>query len=391
MNITSQFFLTHYIGNKSLDLMTLPSDFANNIKTKAEYYKFLESISTIYGSQQANGSIPVFWTMYSGNKYVPNPDSTLTSLEPTESYYFIARDENSLPINVPIVGDTLPGYTDTNIMPIIQATGNTVLRNIGNNYAYLQFMISGLQPYEDYSYKLNGVSSNWPTTISPQSGILKPSDDNIELDCVLTFCSTPTSCNEANNLLDYTLDTHGISLNNLYSIINLEISPMSYSAESVVSDNYGIHCNDCLPRLSVSLPELGILTTSAAGNGNITPVAGDNRFYTFEAVVSGMEPNQIYHYAYRSLDANWPTTIMTPISGTIKAVSSVSRIKSTIAFCVNSGVCPPGTKGLLTYTSPSTFDKNNLFTSIDLSVYKVNNSNDPTISNPLTVYCQDCL
>lgn len=390
MNITSQFYITHYVGSQSLDLMNIPSDINNNLKLRAEYNRFLEGIHTIYGPQQANGSIPVFWTIPSGTKYVPNPDSTLASLEPKESYYFIARDESYLPLNVPLMGHVLPGHADHNILPIIEATGNTVLNNIGENYAYLQFKISGLQPYEDYTYSFNGVSANWPSIISPKSGILKPSDDNLELDCVLTFCSKQTSCESSSNLLDYTPDTHGISLTNLYSIINLEINPISYPGESVISDNYGIHCDDCLPRLSVSLPELGILTATT-DNNNMAPVAGDNRFYTFEATVSGLEPNQIYYYSYRGLGSNWPTVIMTPLSGTIKAVSNVSKIKSTISFCVNSGICPPGTKGLLNYTSPSTFDKNNLFTSIDLSVYKTGNSDDPSISNPLTVYCQDCL
>jgi len=390
MNIINQFFVTYYTGSESLDLMNIPSEFNNNFKLKAEYNRFLEGINTIYGTQKSNGSIPVFWTIPSGSKYVPNPDSTLTSLEPKQSYYFIARDDSYLPLNIPIKGHTLPGYTDLNILPVIQATGNTILPNKGENYAYLQFQISGLQPYEDYSYSFNGVSSNWPSTISPKSGILKPSDENIELDCVLTFCSSQSGCINSDNLLDYVLDSHGTSLNNLYSIINLEISPLSYLRESVISDNYGIHCEDCLPRLTVSLPDLGILTATSS-SGNMTPVAGDNRFYTFEATVSGLEPNQIYYYDYRGLASNWPTVIMTPTSGTIKAVSNVSKIKSTISFCVNSGICPPGTRGLLSYNSPSTFDKNNLFTSIDLSVYKTGNSQDPTISNPLTVYCQDCL
>lgn len=391
MNIINQFFVTYYTGSESLDLMNIPSVFNNNFRLKAEYTRFLEGINTIYGAQKSNGSIPVFWTIPSGNKYVPNPESTLTSLEPKQSYYFIARDESYLPLNIPIVGHTLPGYTDLNILPVIQATGNTVLSNKGENYAYLQFQISGLQPYEDYTYSFNGVSSNWPSTISPKSGILKPSDENIELDCVLTFCSSRSGCLNSQNLLNYNLDSHGTSLNNLYSIINLEISPISYSGESVISDNYGIHCEDCLPRLIVTIPDLGVLTTIASGAGNMAPVAGDNRFYTFEAIVSGLEPNQLYNYNYRSLDGNWPAVIMTPMSGTIKSATNIAKIKSTVAFCVNSGVCADGTKGLLDYTNPSTFDKNNLFTSIDLSIFKSDNSDESTISNPLTIYCQDCL
>lgn len=390
MNIINQFFVTYYTGSESLNLMSMPSQFNNNTKLRAEYNRFLEGINTIYGAQKSDGSIPVFWTIPSGTRYAPNPESTLTSLEPKQSYYFIARDESYLPLNIPSVGHTLPGYTDLNLLPVIQTTGNTVLSTKGENYAYLQFQISGLQPYEDYSYTINGVSSNWPCTISPKNGVLKPSDHNIELDCVLTFCSSQSACENSENLLEYDLDSHGISLNNLYSIINLEISPLSYTGESIISDNYGIHCNDCLPRLTVSLPQLGILTNNTSSD-NIAPVAGDNRFYTFEAVVSGLEPNQSYYYSYRGLGSNWPTVIMTPMSGVIKAVSNVSKIKTTVSFCVNSGVCPPGTKGLLNYVGSSTFDKNNLFTSIDLSVYKTGNSSDPTISDPLTVYCQDCL
>jgi hypothetical protein len=388
MNIINQFFLTYYTGSESLDLMALPSDFTNNFKLKADYNRFIDGINTIYASQNSDGSIPVFWTIPSGNRYVPNPDSTLKKLDPKQSYYFIAKDDSYLPLNIPIVGHTLPGYTDLNLLPIIEATGNTTLSNKGESYAYLQFNVSGLQLYEDYIYKFNGVSSNWPTTISPKSGLLKPSDENLALDCVVKFCDTTTSCSALNNLLGYTLDT-GPNLNNLYSIINLEISPISYSGESVISDNYGIRCQDCLSRPIFITPAPSSLIVN-------TP---NTNWINFNTIISGLIPGQTYNYKYLNINSTWPT-IVVPYTGNFTANDNSYTLATKALFCPTTGMCPTTTtSGLMTpyniYNVSSnvrrTLAEDLIATNIRLSIVNNNYPSTTYSSEPMVIKCDNCL
>lgn len=389
MNIINQFYVTYYTGSESLNLMTIPPSFNTNSKLKAEYNRFIEGISTIYSSQNSDGSIPAFWTVPSGNRYVPNPDSTLTALDPKQSYYFIVRDDSYLPLNIPIVGTTLPGYTDLNLLPIIEATGNTVLLKRGENYSYLEFAISGLQPYEDYTYTFNGVSANWPTTISPRSGVIKPSDPNIVLDCVIQFCDTISSCSGSNSLLSYSTDSNAINYSNLYSIVNLEISPVSYSGESVISDNYGIRCQDCLPRPIVITPAPSSLILDS----------GNTNWLNFNTIISGLIPGQTYNYSYSNINSTWPTIII-PYTGSFMANDDVYTLNTKAIFCPSTGMCPPATtSGLMVpyniYNLSSNIRRvlaeDLIATNIQLNI--VNNSY-PTItysSEPMVIKCDECL
>jgi hypothetical protein len=394
MNITSQYFLAYYAGNQELDLISPPASITSDNRLYAEYNRFIDGISTIYASQDSTGSIPVFWTVPSNYGYAASSQSTLKKLQPKQSYYFIVRDESYLPLHIPQVGGTIQGLTDLNKLPYIEPVPNITLDKSNGNYAYLQFNISGLQPYEQYSYKFNNISSNWPTIIHPLSGTIKPSDTIASISAVANLCKTSGDCSSDSNLLNYTIDSHGVNLDNLYSIFNLEIQPISFSGLSVNSNSVRLQCKSCLPQLLVSIPSVGILSstnaTIPASNDPIPVISGDNRFFTFKASIAGLEPNQSYNYVYRSIDGNWPAAIMTPISGTIKPNSNSLDLQTTISFCANTGVCPSSVKGLLNFSLAPKADRSNLFTVIDLSVTKVNGSNS-TISNPLTVYCQECV
>lgn len=295
MNITSQFFLTYYPGSTSLDLMQMPSEFAGDSRLIAQYNRFIEGISTIYGSQLSDGTIPVFWTIPDGYSYIPNTESTLTSLEPKQTYYFVVRDESYLPLIVPTVDAILPGFTDFNRLPIIQATGTTTISS--SNYAYLRFTVSGLQPYEDYTYVFNSVAANWPTTISAKSGTIKPSDENIIIDTVMMFCKRSGSCDGDSNLLDYSLSPLNIDYDNLYSIINLEITATGFPNESITSDIYTVRCSGCTattkyPNVAFSASTLTLSTGCCSGT------------YPMVATASNVNAGQKYHYSFSSTTAN---------------------------------------------------------------------------------------
>ena len=363
------------------------------------------------------------WTVFSGTKYVPNPESTLRQLDPRRSYYFITRDEASLPLNLPINGKILAGYRDQPILPQIKTTLTDTFDNINddqavlttNNYAYLKFKVDGLQPFEDYDYTINCDAANWPVSISPISGVIKPSqtDEPLELSSVVHFIKSTGTCGDQTNIATNSLDCADINSNNLYAVVNLEITPQSNTVDSVKGDNITIRCKDCIPRLSVQLPDIGILsstnsTASSAPNSdaatqqytalsgtsaggmveNLAPVSDDNRFFSYKADIKNIETKKKYNYEYRSLEGNWPARLSTPMSGSLSSLNPETVLNSTINFCLSTGLCPEN--GALSYNLASGPDLSNLFTTVEL-VVSSEDGTETAVSNPFTVYCQDCL
>ncbi len=422
MRINTANFLTHYPGSQALPLQG-ESPFTDDPRKTADYNRFIENISTIYGSQDSEGNIPLFWTVFSGTRYMPNPESTLTQLDPRRSYYFITRDEAALPLNLPINGNILAGYRNQPILPQIKTTLTDTFDSINddgavlttNNYAYLKFKVDGLQPFEDYDYVINCDAANWPVSISPISGVIKPSQTEtpLELGSVVHFIKSTGTCGDQTNIAINSLDCADISSNNLYAVVNLEITPRSNAVDSVKGDNITIRCKDCIPRLSVQLPDIGVLgsinsttatstdtatqqytalsgTSGSSGNivENLAPVSGDNRFFAYKANVQNIETKKKYIYEYRSLEGNWPARLSTPMSGSLSSLNPDTILNSSINFCLSTGLCPEN--GALSYDLASGPDLSNLFTTVEL-VVSSEDGTEAAVSNPFTVYCQDCL
>lgn len=385
MNITSKYSIQAYPGRQSLNLMNMPSSVSGDAPSTAEYNLFLEGVSTIYGTQSDNGAIPVFWSMFSGGKYVGNPDSTLTSLSPKQSYYFIAKDETYLPLKIPVVGGYAAAFADQSQLPSVKISGNKTLVGNGNNYSYLTFDISGLVPYEEYSYTINSLHGNWPAIIYPSSGRLKSSDASVRFDAALAFCKTTGDCAGNSSLLNYSLDPQGIDYDNLYSIINFELNPVSYNGEGVTSDSFTINCKDCLPKVKIGNPASTTLNTT-----NVN-------YYTFTSTISGLKPNTQYSYLYRTINSNWPTLLVSK-SGTFTATDKVYDLSTKLLFCPSTELCPSGTQDLMSYNIGGSTDSrfkrqfvhDQISTTFDLLITNLDD-NSTYVSEPSTIRCQNCL
>jgi hypothetical protein len=425
--------------------MSMPETLSSDPQKRAEYNRFINNISTIYGSQNASGIIPVFWTKPAGYGYAPDSESTLRTLSPKESYYFIVRDESSLPLNVPFVSGLLPGLTDANKLPTVSFSGNKLLRK-KPNYSYLEFPVKGLQPYEDYAFRFNHIHANWPCTINPLSGVFKPSESEYTVAAVLEFCAINNTHTNDSHPLPYVLDSHGIDYSNLYNIFNIEVYPLIDNTDTIMSDSITMHCDECVDPTPVppappsnpstnpviQLPEsIELISYDQASikrnklqaridamyakmdgldplnekyqisydkYNNIvqqlsTELANvrDGRFCTFKAKIFNLNPNDTYNFRYNSIDGNWPAVVITPPLGTISKESSY-EILTTVAFAACSGAYGAGTQGYLDYHNTSKFDKNNVYTMINLSVSRVDgNTNYSNSSKPLSIYCKDCL
>jgi len=405
MNITSQFFLLHYIGHDALDLMGLPTSFANDIQLSSDYYSFINGISTIYGSQNSEGSIPVFWTELSGYNRLPSPDSTLRSLMPDQNYYIISLNNNVLPITVPPVNGYLQGTADpasTRPSPTIifpnydKLSADIILDGRNNNYAYFSTTISGLIPKETYKYVFTGVDSNWPSFISPVSGLLKPSKTSVDIESVLTFCSTSGGCGSQDGLLSYSLDTSAsYQKNNYFSILSLAVEPVSYTGTQPVSEQLTVRCRDCLPQ-PPSLPVITMpLSSSSNGNGSDITLTGINNNYCYLSPrISGLIPGERYTYTVDSVAGNWPVVIY-PSSGSINPTKDYSDIEIVAAFCASTGTCPSGTDGLSSYKLASDFSRayahNNYFTLLNVTVHQDSYPYSTIKSDQISIRCSNCL
>lgn len=382
MSINSQFFITHYTGKESLDLMAMPESFETDPVKVADYNRFIENIDTIYASQNIDGEVPKFWTRRTqvvnelGNisyKYEPHPESTLTSLSSMSSYYFILRDSSSVPVKIPVKGGEAYGFNDISSLPVIEsiatckgsidsACPTTISLTLDNN-ADTKFKLNNLRPLDTYIYEVESIAASWPIMVNPISGILKPATTNLVIDVNMMFCPSTGLCGSSGNTLDYSL-INNCNLTDTYrqyGTFRLKVKPELKPELEVLSDNYTIVCNDCLPgKPKVSLsPSDGSVVLS----DNYTNLSADNfdgsPYYEFSVNVQEKEEkvanDKNYTYSIQTITSEWPVVFVTPTGGvvTVKTGTNSTTLKGKMFFCPTTGLCPPGTQGVPPYSVPS--------------------------------------
>jgi formylglycine-generating enzyme required for sulfatase activity len=93
------------MGN--LSLLSAPTGLSHNNEIVKDWNNFINNISTIYST--SNNTI-FFNTTSSGNHTIPNNKSTLTSLDPGKSYYFITNADAKLPLKLPLIHKSKTPY-----------------------------------------------------------------------------------------------------------------------------------------------------------------------------------------------------------------------------------------------------------------------------------------
>jgi formylglycine-generating enzyme required for sulfatase activity len=93
---TNGFIYTKY------STVSLPNEFVRLDLLNTTDNIILNDIDSIFKTNdEQNQELLFFNTVASGNYFVPNPNSTLTSLNPGETYYFVAKNNASYPIKLP--------------------------------------------------------------------------------------------------------------------------------------------------------------------------------------------------------------------------------------------------------------------------------------------------
>lgn len=387
MIINSQFFITYYTGNSPLPLKVAPTNLTST--QQADYDKFIQSVGTIYGSQNSSGKIPKFWTKLTetsdqlGNKkysYIPHPDSDLEYLDSKSSYYFIVRDDSALPLRIPAIGGLLLGFTDSSILPNVSNASelNTSLNAQVGNSMVLSPLLTNLQPYEEYSYEFKRIDSNWPIKLSSVSGIIKPSAASGHINSLLTFFPVSGSCTSTSAGYSFVPSCLTSSTNIQYIVMQLAVKPLSYVGSEILSDQFTVGCNDCLPKARLTMDN--------------NSLSIDNK-ETVTVTLSNFPINKVYNYSIVSLNSEWPL-YATPSSGSLLITDSSFSFPIDLVYCASSGLCPNARPGILTYAVPNNeITKQSWFrpsTSFQLSLSDPDYSSIIYYSDIMRLSCSDC-
>lgn len=305
MIINNLFNIKTYLGSKSLPLFNPSAPLA----TSSTYTNFISNISAIYGTQATNGVIPVFYK----TDNIPDDRSTLRSLQPLESYYFISKSDVTFPYNIPYEGvvtsSTYKNCPSLNISPNkVQLTASS------GNYYYLSHDISNLNIGYPYSYEVKVLHSNWKITTIPVSGIVKSSQVDNNIVCVVRFDNDYDVVNY-NTFLPVGASLSQIDKKNLFGILEVSVtSPESTDCPKVL-DLLTIQCDNCIPSPSPTPTRTPTPTpTPAAGFLNQIIVPSSPNFISANGLtLSGSSGDKLEYTAQNILDA--PATMTINIGG----------------------------------------------------------------------------
>jgi len=318
MLINNEFVIERYNGQLPLTLLTAPSNMDSS--TQQQYNTFMGNIVTIYGSQNDNGSVPVFFKNANG---LPSSSSTLTQLDAGQEYYFISKNTAVFPYSIPSIGGASTASCEK-LGPccpyIVFANNNVTLSGPPESlYAYLTANISGLVPGKEYSYSYEPVAANWPSKISPLSGTFIPMSYSDTIDSVFSFCPESGNCD---GYFDYASDINlhkDYAQKNIFSSIKVKLYPTNGSDCPLMSDTVTVKCNKCLPGGSYLRPKVTIsgapkisLATSCCSN----PVP-------LTVNVTGAEPGKAYYFNVEC----WPNSVTAlPANGITSFGDGTGRI-----------------------------------------------------------------
>jgi hypothetical protein len=283
-----------------------------------------------------------------------------------------------------VVFDDIVEVTCEDCLPKINITMPTAATLINNNTYTISTLVAGLVPKQTYSYRFIGIEANWPSTLSKTSGQFIAKDTTEILLTDLTFCPTSGMCSSANKVIgNYSLDNSCIfGTTSQYSKVKFELTPLTCNIGTIFTDVLNVTCVDCLPKITVTLP-----------NNTVLKTANTNR-YDVTSWLSGLRPNENYTYEYITDSSNWPT-VMTPTTGSFTATGRTHTLSSKMMFCSPKSICPSGTEGLLSYSFDDSASKilkeNVLSTTIKLKVNPETCDIPEKTSLPFTLSCSGCL
>lgn len=240
MIIDNIFNIKTYAGSQALPLFNAP----NTLATDPTYTAFINNIATIYGTQTVDGAIPIFYKTNNS----PDPKSSLRSLDPQQSYYFISKADATLPYNIPYSGTLLPSpYRNCPTVDVIPS--RVTLTSTSGNYYYLINDVGNLNIAYPYTYEVKVLSSNWKVTTLAASGTVASSQPTNTIISALRF-DTDAGVTDYSTFLPPSTSSSQIDKNNLFAIVEVSLnSPQNIDCPKIV-DLMLLQCNNCIPAAS---------------------------------------------------------------------------------------------------------------------------------------------
>ncbi len=327
MTIYFQNSVFQYDGETSFDLINPPKD----IRNIPDYHKFINSILYIYGPTKSNGTIPVFYTKTASSttQRQPDPNSTLTSLDPNQTYYIVLTSEENLPLNIPynitseeFLSSKNKDCNNTQVCYDVSCYGKPDILSkdyrdiqLTNKYMYdIDLIVTSLSPSQRYLYEIQPVYSNWPAKLSSLSGHIESSSSELNhlghTSGIIKslFSYYPSGTDYSNSIpYDSNIDTDSnFYFKNIFSILNLSI--YSENMDLLFSDNLNIKCNNCLPNKNRNPPTFKLSNTKDHFD-NLEEIlcTGSMSLYVN---YSGLDPSKTYSMSFFSAASNWPSRIL---------------------------------------------------------------------------------
>jgi len=238
MIIDNVFNIKTYLGSQALPVVNPPASLASD----ATYSTFISNISSIYGTQAINGSIPYLFK--TGG--VVDVNSTLKTLEPKQSYYFVSKSNAVFPYNIPYSGSLMPFTTYGNCPVVNLSSDIVVLTSTSGNHYYCNQNISNLNIGENYTYSFRVVDSNWPVTIFPSSGSLQSSQNVNNIGALIRF-DNDSGVTDYSTFLPPRTSLSQLDKKNLFAVIEVSVTAPSNIGCPKVLDTFMMQCNSCVP------------------------------------------------------------------------------------------------------------------------------------------------
>lgn len=356
MLITSEFTIERYMGKQPLTLLSIPAGIDTG--TLAQYNTFMSNISTIYGSQNSNGVIPVF---YKNSNGTPNSNSTLTSLVGGEEYYFISKSTASFPYSIPAISGSIStpeptppcsGLPSCCPSVVFNPSSITLVGPPENTYAYINASLSGLVPGKKYNYVYSSLGSNWPAKITPVSGSIFPSSSTEQIESVFNFCQSTGNCT---NCFPYILDCDPLkdfAQKNIYSLLEINVSASGLENCPIISDRITVKCNNCIVGITPTPTQTMAASPTPTPAPTATPTPSPTQCQIFRPSLSfagspklslssaccsnpvpltvnvaGAAPGKVYNFSFTS----WPTNVQVlPSGGTVGFGDGIGKLSTVV-------------------------------------------------------------
>ena len=310
MIITSRFFIFTYLGKEPLTLLKAPTNMSAD--QTAQYNTFIQSLDSIYTSQNSSGVIPTFYKTNGAG----DPNSSLKQLESNTAYYAIMSSTATYPLFIPAIGGLVQGSgtsgcSVSQIPTITFPAPSFVLEGENQNYQYLSINISQLLPGTKYRYQISNFQSNWPVKVLPKEGVITPQSSSQIINAYLMFAPSLDTTDCPDCYTNYVLDPDYKEIygqNNLYAILQIAIVAEPFDVCIPIIQTIPIRCKSCLPKRVNNYPAVKFTNGPKL---SLSGTCGDQAFpITVDA--RNFDKGKPYSYLF-TLDND--TSIITPASG----------------------------------------------------------------------------